>query len=542
MAVVVAAAELLLRSGPLEIFLRDRGWHRVQAELRQSSLRLSGEGPPPEANAWDGLSNGSPRARSPSPSPVHMSPARPGIHGGSPGTLIHGGSPGTVIHGDSPGPGTGDSPGPGPAALPDRVRTVRVLKQEAGGLGISIKGGRENRMPIVISKIFRGLAADHTGALFVGDAILAVNGAGLQDATHDQAVQALKKAGKEVTLEVTYIQEVTQYFKKPSLIADLAWDSLMPQSPYLGGDSSGSPNHSAKDSKIFPLKMCYVTRNLSMSDPENRLFELRSPDGRHAIVLRGRDVATAHAWFMAIHGSIAALTPQVLVELREVLGPSCRAVQHLGWLAEQLKMEGGKQEWKPVVAILTDKDLLLYKAVPWNRDLWASPCQIHPLLATRLVHSGSARSSPSISSELMFATRTGSRQGIETHVFRVETHRELSTWTRMLVRGCHGASELIKEVTLGCTWNGRDVKLTINYESGFVMSQGGAMSDSPNILLQYPFERLKSSADDGIRMLYLDFEGPEGELALDLHSCPKPAVFVVHSFLSAKVTRMGLVV
>ncbi|XP_032891504.1 LOW QUALITY PROTEIN: beta-2-syntrophin [Amblyraja radiata] len=590
MAVAVAAAELLLRSGPLEIFLRERGWHRVQAELRQSSLRLSGEGPPPKANAWDGLSNGSPRARSPSPSPVHMSPARPGIHGGSPGTVIHGGSPGTVIHGGSPGTvihggspgtvmhggspgtaihegspgtvmhggspgtvmhrqprdggqpgppglGTGDSPGPGSAALPDRVRTVRVLKQEAGGLGISIKGGRENRMPIVISKIFRGLAADRTGALFVGDAILAVNGAGLQDATHDQAVQALKKAGKEVTLEVTYIQEVTQYFKKPSLIADLAWDSLMPQSPYLGGDSSGS-----KDSKIFPLKMCYVTRNLSMSDPENRLFELRSPDGRHAIVLRGRDAATAHAWFMAIHGSIAALTPQVLVELREVLGPSCRAVQHLGWLAEQLKMEGGKQEWKPVVAILTDKDLLLYKAVPWNRDLWASPCQIHPLLATRLVHSGSARSSPSISSELMFATRTGSRQGIETHVFRVETHRELSTWTRMLVRGCHGASELIKEVTLGCTWNGRDVKLTINYESGFVMSQGGAMSDSPNILLQYPFERLKSSADDGIRMLYLDFEGPEGELALDLHSCPKPAVFVVHSFLSAKVTRMGLVV
>lgn len=55
-------------------------------------------------------------------------------------------------------------------------------------------------------------------------------------------------------------------------------------------------------------------------------------------MLRGRDVATAHAWFMAIHGSIAALTPQVLVELREVLGPSCRAVQHLGWLAEQVEL------------------------------------------------------------------------------------------------------------------------------------------------------------------------------------------------------------
>jgi len=27
---------------------------------------------------------------------------------------------------------------------------------------------------------------------------------------------------------------------------------------------------------------------------------------------------------------------------------------------------------------------------------------------------------------------------------------------------------------------------------------------------------------------------------LDLHSCPKTMVFIIHSFLSAKVTRLGL--
>lgn len=56
-------------------------------------------------------------------------------------------------------------------------------------------------MPILISKIFKGLAADQTQALYVGDAILSVNGADLRDATHDEAVQALKRAGKEVLLE-----------------------------------------------------------------------------------------------------------------------------------------------------------------------------------------------------------------------------------------------------------------------------------------------------------------------------------------------------
>lgn len=78
---------------------------------------------------------------------------------------------------------------------------VRVIKSENNGLGISIKGGRENRMPILISKIFRGMAADQVKGLYVGDAILSVNGEELRDATHDEAVRALKRAGRVVDLE-----------------------------------------------------------------------------------------------------------------------------------------------------------------------------------------------------------------------------------------------------------------------------------------------------------------------------------------------------
>ena len=56
-------------------------------------------------------------------------------------------------------------------------------------------------MPILISKIFRGMAADSAKALYVGDAILSVNGEELRDATHDEAVRALKRAGRIVDLE-----------------------------------------------------------------------------------------------------------------------------------------------------------------------------------------------------------------------------------------------------------------------------------------------------------------------------------------------------
>lgn len=78
---------------------------------------------------------------------------------------------------------------------------MRITKSDNNGLGISIKGGRENRMPILISKIFRGMAADSAKGLYVGDAILSVNGEELRDATHEEAVRALKRAGRVVDLE-----------------------------------------------------------------------------------------------------------------------------------------------------------------------------------------------------------------------------------------------------------------------------------------------------------------------------------------------------
>lgn len=136
------------KTGLLELLLRER-WVRVAAELNGESLSLTAEPGGSETAAVNGVINGSAEA----------------------------------------------------TAAPGCVRRVRVVKAEAGGLGISIKGGRENRMPVLISRIFPGLAAERSGALRLGDAILAVNGVDLRDATHDQAVQALKRAGREVILE-----------------------------------------------------------------------------------------------------------------------------------------------------------------------------------------------------------------------------------------------------------------------------------------------------------------------------------------------------
>lgn len=264
----------------------------------------------------------------------------------------------------------------------------------------------------------------------------------------------------------------------------------------------------------------------------------------------------------------------------------------------------------------------------------------------RLVHSGPAKGSALYEAERSFALRAGGRLGVQTHLFSLESPRELALWTRLLVDGTHGAAELAQEVSAGqrgpggaggcdgtpgsplfhplspaCTWKGQDCTLTVHIDKGFTISTSEP-GLSRTILLQQPFEKLQMSSDDGTKMLYLDFGGPEGEIVswlclqqphpqsthpahgthpawhrgdpwlclpiparghspprapvklwwvwgarggtclkagccrnspphckhpsfpflqqLDLHSCPKTIVFIIHSFLSAKVTRLGL--
>lgn len=237
------------KNGQLDLLLRDR-WIRVAAELTRETLTLTAEAEVTgqAGDHWDcssaGLRNGMSNGNDPgtglgkpgrgpslcqdqiqsqthgvrgaSSSPGQGDVSR-GQYGGNYGMNSPGKCPNNGTNSDfgshgsgcgSPGSSFGSRQGDFSVSLDgssEAVRKVRVVKQESGGLGISIKGGRENRMPILISKIFPGLAADQSRALRVGDAILSVNGNDLREATHDMAVQALKKAGKEVTLEGKFI-------------------------------------------------------------------------------------------------------------------------------------------------------------------------------------------------------------------------------------------------------------------------------------------------------------------------------------------------
>lgn len=85
------------------------------------------------------------------------------------------------------------------------IRKVLLLKEDHEGLGISITGGKEHGVPILISEIHPGQPADRCGGLHVGDAILAVNGVNLRDTKHKEAVTILSQQRGEIEFEVVYV-------------------------------------------------------------------------------------------------------------------------------------------------------------------------------------------------------------------------------------------------------------------------------------------------------------------------------------------------
>ena len=71
------------------------------------------------------------------------------------------------------------------------VRTVCLRRNDKEGLGISITGGQEHGVPILISDVHENGPAARSGELFVGDAILNANNIDLRDVMHADAVRIL---------------------------------------------------------------------------------------------------------------------------------------------------------------------------------------------------------------------------------------------------------------------------------------------------------------------------------------------------------------
>ncbi|CAF3374853.1 unnamed protein product [Rotaria sp. Silwood1] len=457
--------------------------------------------------------------------------------------------------------------------ITNQKRIVKIVKPDNIGLGISIKGGRENRMPILISKIFPNLPADQSGQLHVGDAILSVNGKDLQHVSHEEAVQILKTAGKEVELEVRYLREINILMQNQTFLSTQkqqhSENNLM-ESNYKG-DMTTIYDQSLNDSifyetKCIPLRLCYVFRRSSsatdilvvsssllppltaspllINDANGSILDIVLPHIQTCYSIRFVDDMYARKWFYILHSKISRYLLEILPEIEEhlIIARNSNEIKALGWLAEQVNYDEITtiKSWRPIFLVLTDSEICFFGSSFISRQICRELDIVYPILTSRFVQP--IRDS-SIDIDISLLTlRVGTKFGIVTHTFRIQTKLDLDYWTNRMSQCLQNAVIRTKEAVFPCKWNNRTCKLYLHYEDGFTVC-----SDSENgcaqvrLLWQEPFEKLRSSSDDNDHLLMLDFHGEEGVMQFYFDTSPKPFVFHLHAFLSTKAARSGLI-
>ncbi|XP_072257414.1 glutamate receptor-interacting protein 1 isoform X3 [Pyxicephalus adspersus] len=97
------------------------------------------------------------------------------------------------------------------------------LKRYGGPLGITISGTEEPFDPIIISSLTKGGLAERTGAIHIGDRILAINSNSLKGKPLSEAIHLLQMAGETVTLKIKKQNDATspKTFTSPSRVSEL---------------------------------------------------------------------------------------------------------------------------------------------------------------------------------------------------------------------------------------------------------------------------------------------------------------------------------
>ncbi|XP_051867604.1 inaD-like protein isoform X2 [Pristis pectinata] len=111
-----------------------------------------------------------------------------------------------------------------PAVVPDPAtcpivpgqETILEISKGRSGLGLSIVGGRDTLLDaIVIHEVYEEGAAAKDNRLWAGDQVLEVNGIDLRNATHEEAITALRQTPQKVRL--TVFRDEAQYKDEENL-------------------------------------------------------------------------------------------------------------------------------------------------------------------------------------------------------------------------------------------------------------------------------------------------------------------------------------
>ncbi|XP_077009166.1 gamma-2-syntrophin isoform X7 [Tamandua tetradactyla] len=279
-------------------------------------------------------------------------------------------------------------------------RTVTLRRQPVGGLGLSIKGGAEHKVPVVISKIFKDQAADQTGMLFIGDAVIQVNGINVENATHEEVVHLLRNAGDEVTITVQYLKEAPSFLKLPlgspgpsSDHSSGASSPLFDSGLHLNGNSSNTAPSSPSsptanepkyekhwlDTLSVPLSLARISRYKAGTEKlRSSAFEVLALDGVSTGILQFYTSQECADWLRAVSANISDLTLQSMKMANKCCSP-CDQVVHMGWVNERLQGTDPSQTFRYKFLALKGSSFYIFNTPPVSTLDWVRAEKIYNL-------------------------------------------------------------------------------------------------------------------------------------------------------------------
>ncbi|CAH0592731.1 unnamed protein product [Chrysodeixis includens] len=480
-----------------------------------------------------------------------------------------------------------------------RERMVQITRQKVGGLGLSIKGGAEHKLPILISKIYKDQAADQTGQLFVGDAVIKVNGEYITACKHDDAVNILRNAGDIVVLTVKHYRAATPFLQKqadgasdtdsstgddhPSLhnkTVDAncnseknpeqtnggwqsAWEGCEGSRPgSAAGSARGSRPPSAasdlpdptlnnttttakewRDVVTVPLMMGYVTRYVFGTDKlRPGAFEVRGARPHVTTgVIHAEDPAALSLWLKSISDNIVGLTNLQMKLFNRHFGVGER-IEYMGWVHEGvLQAQQPWQTYRPKFLVLKGTDVMLFDVPPMNiTELAKCPetLKVYQTMFRTVKESETVDWRQHCFLVQSSAAGPAGAAPPGPRYFSAETRRDLLRVDQAWTANIVNSVIRLGKKTFTVVHMGRAAGLTLDWAAGFSLSEG---TPGAKPVWAYRFSQLRGSSDDGKSKLKLHFQDSETKVIETKElECQilQSLLFCMHAFLTAKVASV----
>ncbi|XP_016146816.1 gamma-1-syntrophin isoform X2 [Sinocyclocheilus grahami] len=432
-------------------------------------------------------------------------------------------------------------------------RTVTIRRQTIGGFGLSIKGGAEHKIPVVISKISKEQKTELSGLLFIGDGILQINGINVRSYRHEEVVQVLRNAGEEVTLTVSFLKRTPAFLKLP-LCEDC---SCIPSDQSSGTSSplcdSGlhlnyHPNNTDTlscsswpmspglrwekrwvDLRLIPLLHARLSQYVPGTDIcRQNAFQVIAVDGVCSGVIQCPSTDECTDWLQAIASNISALTKHNVKKINRNF-PVNQQIVSMGWVDEKEQDSVQDRMYTPKFLALRGSSLFKFSAPPvttwdWTRaekSFTGYEIMFKILKGNELVDKR----------KHCFSVQTDSGEDI---FFSVELECELLLWEKAFQMATFFEVERIQCKTYACIVDSHLMGLTIDFSMGFVCFDAATKA----VLWRYKFSQLKGSSDDGKSKIKFLFQNQDTKLieAKELEFSNLFAVLhCIHAFFAAKV-------